>query len=87
MTPDPLSPLVDAIAARLAAILAPQLNQNEQVRPRLLTVEQAAVYLGRTERAIYALKSRGAFPSVQADGRIQFDVQDLDTWITQNKVS
>lgn len=34
---------------------------------------------------MYALKARGALPYVQADGRIMFDIQDLDRWIEQNK--
>lgn len=87
MHPDPMAPLVDAIAARVAALLAPQLQNNQGVRPRLLTAQQAAVYLGRTEKAVYALKSRGALPVVQADGRVMFDVQDLDAWVIQNKIS
>lgn len=85
MTPDPMAPMIDAIASRVAAILAPQLAR-DAVRPRLMTAQQAAVYLGRSENAIYALKSRGAFPVVQGDSRVMFDVQDLDAWITQNKI-
>lgn len=82
---DPMSPLVDAIAARLLDRLKPILEANQSVRPRLLTVEQAAVYLGRTEYSIRHLANQGAFPVVRGDGRVQFDVQDLDKWISTNK--
>jgi hypothetical protein len=48
-------------------------------------LHQAALYLGRTEKAVYALKARAMLPCVQTDGRIMFDIQDLDCWIEQNK--
>lgn len=63
----------------------PLLEITQGVRPRLLTVAQAAVYLGRTETAVRFLASSGAFPTVRGDGRVQFDVQDLDRWIELNK--
>jgi excisionase family DNA binding protein len=56
------------------------------VKPRLLTVAQAAVYIGRTEKSVYMLQANGAFPSVRADSRVMFDLHDLDKWIELNKV-
>jgi hypothetical protein len=83
---DPVSPLVDAIAARVVERLRPLMESGTiGVRPRLLTIEQAAIYLCRTPKAMYALKSRGAVPVVRTDGRVMFDVRDLDLWIEQNK--
>ncbi len=73
--------LIDLIVERISG----RIEAAQRLRPRLLTVEEAARYLGRSEKAIYALKARGAFPAVQADGRIMFDVRDLDQWIDQNK--
>ena len=85
MTPDPLSPLVEAIASAVLSKLKPALEQAQGLRPRLLTVEQAAQYLGRTAYSIRHLAAQGAFPCVRADGRVMFDVKDLDSWIDCNK--
>jgi predicted DNA-binding transcriptional regulator AlpA len=85
VTPDPITPLAKAIAVAVLAEIAPFLVANGALKPRLLTVEQAAAYLGRTEKAIYNMKARGAFPVVQGDGRITFDIQDPDQWIQNNK--
>jgi excisionase family DNA binding protein len=48
-------------------------------------VEQAAVYLGRSVEAVRSLLKRGALPVVRTDSRVMFDIQDLDSWISQNK--
>lgn len=77
--------LIEAIATRVAAILSPQLTQAHAVKPRLLTIEQAAVYLGRTEGAVRQLLNRDTFSAVRADGRVMLDIQDLDRWIAANK--
>ena len=52
---------------------------------RLLTVEQAAQYLGRTELAVYQLISHKKLPTVRTDRRVMIDVRDLDRWIEENK--
>lgn len=52
---------------------------------RLLTVEQAAVYLGRSPRAVRGLLTGRQFPAVRADGRVQIDIRDLDQWIEKSK--
>jgi hypothetical protein len=77
---------INALVARIATDVCARLTVAQGVRPRLLTAQQAALYLGRTEKAVYALKARGALPCVQADGRIMFDIQDLDHWIEANKM-
>jgi excisionase family DNA binding protein len=52
---------------------------------RLLTVEQAAEYIGRTEQAMYQLISQKKIPVVRTDRRVMIDVKDLDKWIDENK--
>ena len=47
------------------------------VRPRLLTVEQAAIYVGRTKEAVQHMVSSGKLPTVRSDRRVFIDVQDL----------
>jgi hypothetical protein len=82
---DPFTPLIEAIAERVAALLRPQLKADHAVRPRLLTMQQAAVYLGRSENAVRCMEKLGKLPVVRADGRVMFDVVDLDRWIESGK--
>ena len=44
----------------------------------LLTVEEAAKYLGVKQSAIYTLAWRKTIPSVRMDYRLLFDRDDLD---------
>ena len=50
-----------------------------------MTIEQAAVYIGRTPKAVRCLLTKDAFPQIKADGRVMIDVKDLDLWIERNK--
>lgn len=52
---------------------------------RLLSVREAAQYLGRTEKSIRHLVGRRKLRSIRADGRVMFDVSDLDAWININR--
>lgn len=78
---------IGALAARIATDVCARLTAAQSTRPRLLTVEQAATYLGRTAKGVYVLKAHGMLPYVQIDGRVMFDIQDLDRVIEQNKVT
>lgn len=80
--------LLDALAERVVQGITERLAQSGaggDVRPRLLSVEQAAVYLGRTKEAVHHMVSSGKIPKVQGDRRIQIDIRDLDHWIEANK--
>jgi hypothetical protein len=79
--------LLDSLAEKVAARLENRLSGGSPgtVDRRLLTVEQAADYIGRTVPAVRALIVAQAFPSVQTDRRVVLDVRDLDTWINQHK--
>jgi excisionase family DNA binding protein len=55
------------------------------IRPRLLTVEQAATYIGRSKEAVQHMVSSGKMPTVRADRRVFVDVEDLDAWIREHK--
>jgi excisionase family DNA binding protein len=82
--------LLDVLADRLAEKLYAKLAQDgagAPVRPRLLTVEQAAAYLGRTKEAVQHMVGSGKLPVVRADRRLSFDVRDLDGWIERNKTT
>jgi excisionase family DNA binding protein len=74
--------IADAVARRLTV------NGNghaTSLSPRLLTVEKAAGYLGRTKDAVQHMVAAGKIPTVRADRRVFVDVRDLDRWIEDNK--
>jgi excisionase family DNA binding protein len=75
-----LDALADAIAVRVAA----RLNQSEQ--PRLLTVNEAAAYIGRTPKALRHMIATGTIPAVREGSRIHLDRADLDRWVEMRKV-
>ena len=80
-----MATLADAVADRVAERLAQTGNGGGAIRPRLLTIEQSAAYLGRTEEAMRHLIQAGKIPTVRADRRIYLDIVDLDRWIEENK--
>jgi excisionase family DNA binding protein len=57
----------------------------EPIQPRLLSVMETAVYLGRSVVAIRELIWKGDLPIVKRDRRIHLDKNDLDAWINQHK--
>lgn len=54
---------------------------------RLLSIDEAAIYLGRTSGAIRELVFKGKVPAVKIDRRVQIDRQDLDRLIEKSKVT
>lgn len=51
-----------------------------------LTVEEAAIYTGYTVKGIYTLTSQKRIPHYKCNGKLYFDKQELDAWMTANKV-
>ncbi len=81
-----LDDLIDLLAERLAERVEAKLGDSKaSAGSRLLPVEQAASYLGRSEDAIRHLIACGKLPVVRADKRIFLGIQDLDRWISENK--
>lgn len=83
-----LESLLDSLATKVAEKLRAELAQagnGGAIRPRLLTIEQGAAYLGRSEEAMRHLIQAGKIPTVRADRRIYLDIADLDAWIAANK--
>ena len=75
-----LDALADAIAARVAA----RLNLSQE--PRLLTVDDAAKYIGRTPKALRHMIANGAVPAIREGGRVHLDRSDMDRWVELRKV-
>ena len=59
-------------------------EQNKIIK-RLYTVEEAAMYLGRSEWSVRRLIWNGVLPQVKFDRRVQVDIRDLDRFIEHNK--
>ncbi len=81
--------LLDSLAEKVVVRLRAELDRTATtatVRPRLLTVDQAATYLGRSKASVQHLISDQAIPVVRHDRRVFLDVRDLDGWIDAAKV-
>ena len=57
------------------------------LKKRLLTVEEASLYLGRSVSSVRELIWSGDLPFVKAGRRTHLDLFDLDRWIEQRKVT
>jgi excisionase family DNA binding protein len=80
---------VTALASQIAARIVPEIERrNGNARPaaRLLTVKQAAAYIGRTEQAVQHLIHKRELVVVRKGRRVHVDRGDLDRWIEANKV-
>ena len=71
----------------IADAVAHRLRDNGIVTPRLLTLDQAATYLGLTKDALKAKVHMGRIPTVDLYKKLRFDRQDLDRIIEQSKRS
>lgn len=76
----------DLIAAKVGARLGTAGREGGKAQKRLLTVEDAAVYIGRTKEAVQHLIAGGKLKIVKSDRRVFLDVRDLDQWIEQCKI-
>lgn len=73
------------MADQLAPLIASKMKLHPTVQKRLLDVDEAAVYLGRTPNSLRILESRKALQGVRNDGRLMFDLRDLEKWIEGGK--
>lgn len=60
-------------------------NQEMTIRPRVLSVKNAAIYLDRSVPAIRELIWKGDLPFIKVGRRIHLDINDLDKWIEEHK--
>jgi len=56
------------------------------VSKRLYTIDEAAIYLGRTVWSVRELIWGGILPSVKVGRRVHLDINDLDQFIERHKV-
>jgi excisionase family DNA binding protein len=82
--------LVGSIAQQVAAQVKASIAEHVahiagRVQPALLSVKDAAIYLGRSEQAVQHLIFQKELPVVRAGRRVHLDRKDLDAWIEKNK--
>jgi excisionase family DNA binding protein len=83
--PFDLGPLLDALADRVATKVLERLPSQNTARPLLLTVEQAALRLGRTVPAVQHLIRERRLPVVRFDRRVMLDERDILALIDASK--
>ena len=77
---------VTALAVEIAARINPQIQRrNGATANRLLSVKEAAAYIGRTEQALQHLIHKRDIVVVRKGRRVHLDRTDLDRWIEANK--
>jgi excisionase family DNA binding protein len=87
LSPEVVNQIAQAVAARLLPHPNGNGNGNTQkpIPKRLLTVKEAAAYIGRSESAIYHLVARREIAVVRHGRNLRFDVKELDRWIEGDK--
>ncbi len=79
--------MISQVAIQVAALLRVEFERlgSSTVQPALFDVQQAAVYLGRTEQAVQHLIFQKDLPVVRVRRRVHLHKVDLDAWIEKNK--
>jgi excisionase family DNA binding protein len=73
---------ISSLASEVATQVISQISaQGGPVPKRLFTIAEAAIYLGRTAKAIEHLIDRGTIPVSKLDGKRQIDRTTLDNLI------
>jgi excisionase family DNA binding protein len=61
------------------------LNVSEATNRRLLSVEEAAMFLSLSKREVYNMIASRELPAVKHGRRTLLDIQDLNGWIERSK--
>lgn len=64
-----------------------RLHKSVGIQPgkRLFTIDEAALYLGRSACALREMVWAGKIPVVRDGKRILLDIHDMDAWIERSK--
>lgn len=60
------------------------MKQQSTIKQRLMSIPEAATYLGTTESRIRMAVSRQELPAVRIGKLIRLDVQQLERWIEEH---
>lgn len=78
--------IVEGIVKELRSYRAPEGKQTEPVK-KYLTLEEASNYLGLSKKTLYQFTHKKTIPYYKPNRNIYFNVEDLDKWITQHRIS
>lgn len=81
---DPLSQMIEAACENA---IKKALNISDISPRRLVTVQEAAVYLTLSEREIYNMITTKELAGVRHGRRTMIDIHDLDQWIAMHKAA
>jgi excisionase family DNA binding protein len=56
------------------------------IAPRLLDIQQVAVYLGLSVHTVYKFVSQRKIPHIKIGKLLKFDCQEIDRWIATHAV-
>jgi excisionase family DNA binding protein len=88
-TTSAIAALTAQFAQQITAALQSELQTSVKapggIEPRLLTAEQAGVYIGRSEQAVRHLIFNRDIPTVRNGRSVRIDRKDLDRWIENNR--
>jgi len=62
-------------------------KQDTRIAKRLYSIQEAAVYLGRSTWSVREMIWAGKIPYIKDGKRIFLDIRDLDDWIEKNKTT
>jgi len=81
--------LFENVLSVVRAQVMAEMQGREQSKPatqnRLLTVHQAAEFLGRTDKAVRQLVYKRTIPVIRYDRAIRIDRRDLEALVEQNR--
>jgi excisionase family DNA binding protein len=81
-----LTLLIEDLADRVAKRVSEKLTSSPQrVEKMLYNVDEAAIYMGRSESSIRHLIEDRDLPSVKNGGRVQVYKRDMDEWIEKHR--
>jgi excisionase family DNA binding protein len=80
--PGGIAIFLEQLIERLADLVAARIGTGGGSTKRLMTISEAAEYIGRSRRAVEAMIARGTIPVTKLDGRCQIDRVALDKMIS-----
>ena len=77
----------EIIKAACQAAIKEAMNLSDLSPRRLLTAQEAAVYLALSEREVYNMISNKELDGVRHGRRLMLDIRDLEIWISLHKAA
>jgi excisionase family DNA binding protein len=61
------------------------MKKSPHIEKRLYSIDEAAIYLGRSTWSIRRLIWNGVLPQVRGGGRVHVDIRDMEAFIEKHK--